>query len=97
MPSVNPKTEKIPAAETSDSLRQAIVIIEHKIRNLEKRKVCYLIGYCRCWALKSGLTFCMNKEAAIFFGQHVHFFPNFCVKYTQEQRSAITNRKLSIF
>lgn len=39
MPSANPKLEKQASTETVDPLRQAIVVIEHKIRNLEKRKV----------------------------------------------------------
>ncbi|XP_018343576.1 PREDICTED: caprin homolog [Trachymyrmex septentrionalis] len=38
MPSANPKLEKQASTETVDPLRQAIVVIEHKIRNLEKRK-----------------------------------------------------------
>lgn len=39
MPSANPKLEKQASTETAEPLRQAIVVIEHKIRNLEKRKV----------------------------------------------------------
>lgn len=39
MPSANPKLEKQASTETADPIRQAIVVIEHKIRNLEKRKV----------------------------------------------------------
>lgn len=40
MPSANPKLEKQASTETADSpIRQVIVVIEHKIRNLEKRKV----------------------------------------------------------
>ncbi|XP_012224442.1 caprin homolog [Linepithema humile] len=38
MPSVNHKLEKQASTETVDPLRQVIVVIEHKIRNLEKRK-----------------------------------------------------------
>lgn len=39
MPSANPKLEKQASTETVDPIRQAIIVIEHKIRNLEKRKV----------------------------------------------------------
>ncbi|XP_014469393.1 PREDICTED: caprin homolog [Dinoponera quadriceps] len=38
MPSANPKLEKQASTETAEPIRQAIVVIEHKIRNLEKRK-----------------------------------------------------------
>lgn len=38
MPSANPKLEKQASTETVDPIRQAIIVIEHKIRNLEKRK-----------------------------------------------------------
>ncbi|OAD57644.1 Caprin like protein [Eufriesea mexicana] len=38
MPSANPKLEKQASTETVDPIRQATVVIEHKIRNLEKRK-----------------------------------------------------------
>ncbi|XP_071641393.1 uncharacterized protein Capr [Temnothorax longispinosus] len=38
MPSANPKLEKQASTETVEPLRQVIVVIEHKIRNLEKRK-----------------------------------------------------------
>ncbi|KAK6631178.1 hypothetical protein RUM43_014274 [Polyplax serrata] len=38
MPSASSKTEKPASAEAVDPLKQAIVIIGHKIRNLEKRK-----------------------------------------------------------
>ena len=38
MPSANPKLEKQASTETVEPLRQAIIVIEHKIRNLEKRK-----------------------------------------------------------
>ncbi|XP_011708095.1 PREDICTED: caprin homolog [Wasmannia auropunctata] len=38
MPSANPKLEKQASTESVEPLRQAIVVIEHKIRNLEKRK-----------------------------------------------------------
>ncbi|KAL7300508.1 hypothetical protein TKK_0006508 [Trichogramma kaykai] len=38
MPSVNPKLEKQASTESADPIRQAIIVIEHKIRNLEKRK-----------------------------------------------------------
>ncbi|KAG7198210.1 hypothetical protein KM043_005618 [Ampulex compressa] len=39
MPSANPKLEKQASTETVEPIRQAIIVIEHKIRNLEKRKV----------------------------------------------------------
>lgn len=39
MPSANPKLEKQASTETTEPIRQAIIVIEHKIRNLEKRKV----------------------------------------------------------
>lgn len=39
MPSANPKLEKQASTETVDPIRQAIIVVEHKIRNLEKRKV----------------------------------------------------------
>lgn len=39
MPSANPKLEKQASTETVEPIRQAITVIEHKIRNLEKRKV----------------------------------------------------------
>lgn len=39
MPSANPKLEKQASTETVDPIRQAITVVEHKIRNLEKRKV----------------------------------------------------------
>lgn len=38
MPSANPKLEKQASTETVEPIRQAIIVIEHKIRNLEKRK-----------------------------------------------------------
>ncbi|XP_057341648.1 caprin homolog isoform X3 [Microplitis mediator] len=38
MPSANPKLEKQASTEATDPIRQAITVIEHKIRNLEKRK-----------------------------------------------------------
>ncbi|KAL6444445.1 hypothetical protein ACFW04_001945 [Cataglyphis niger] len=38
MPSANPKLEKQASTETVEPLRQVIIVIEHKIRNLEKRK-----------------------------------------------------------
>lgn len=38
MPSANPKLEKQASTEANDPIRQAIIVIEHKIRNLEKRK-----------------------------------------------------------
>ncbi|XP_015123600.1 caprin homolog [Diachasma alloeum] len=38
MPSANPKLEKQASTEATDPIRQAIIVIEHKIRNLEKRK-----------------------------------------------------------
>ncbi|EZA51789.1 hypothetical protein DMN91_003600 [Ooceraea biroi] len=38
MPSANPKLEKQASTEAVDPLRQVIVVVEHKIRNLEKRK-----------------------------------------------------------
>ncbi|XP_012284620.1 caprin homolog [Orussus abietinus] len=38
MPSANPKLEKQASTEAVEPIRQAIVVIEHKIRNLEKRK-----------------------------------------------------------
>ncbi|XP_046393979.1 caprin-1-like isoform X4 [Ischnura elegans] len=39
MPSASAKLEKQASTEAVDPLRQAITVIEHKIRNLEKRKV----------------------------------------------------------
>lgn len=39
MPSANPKLEKQASTEAAEPIRQAITVIEHKIRNLEKRKV----------------------------------------------------------
>ncbi|XP_076676221.1 caprin family member isoform X2 [Andrena cerasifolii] len=39
MPSANPKLEKQASTETVEPIRQVIIVIEHKIRNLEKRKV----------------------------------------------------------
>ncbi|XP_043489296.1 caprin homolog isoform X1 [Polistes fuscatus] len=38
MPSANPKLEKQASTETVEPIRQTIIVIEHKIRNLEKRK-----------------------------------------------------------
>lgn len=38
MPSANRKLEKQASTETVEPIRQAIIVIEHKIRNLEKRK-----------------------------------------------------------
>lgn len=38
MPSANPKLEKQASTEAVEPIRQAIIVIEHKIRNLEKRK-----------------------------------------------------------
>ncbi|XP_031782494.1 caprin homolog [Nasonia vitripennis] len=38
MPSANPKLEKQASTEAVDPIKQAIIVIEHKIRNLEKRK-----------------------------------------------------------
>ncbi|XP_051166469.1 caprin homolog isoform X2 [Leptopilina boulardi] len=38
MPSANPKLEKQASTEAVDPIRQAVIVIEHKIRNLEKRK-----------------------------------------------------------
>ncbi|XP_034934962.1 caprin homolog [Chelonus insularis] len=38
MPSANPKLEKQASTEATEPIRQAITVIEHKIRNLEKRK-----------------------------------------------------------
>ncbi|XP_015593430.1 caprin homolog [Cephus cinctus] len=38
MPSANPKLEKQASTEAVDPIRQAIIVLEHKIRNLEKRK-----------------------------------------------------------
>ncbi|XP_033342001.2 caprin family member [Megalopta genalis] len=38
MPSANPKLEKQASTETVEPIRQAIIVIEHKIRNLDKRK-----------------------------------------------------------
>lgn len=43
MPSANPKLEKQASTEAFDPIRQAIIVIEHKIRNLEKRKVLVII------------------------------------------------------
>ena len=49
MPSANPKLEKQASTEAVDPIRQAIIVIEHKIRNLEKRKVsnpaCLIANY----------------------------------------------------
>lgn len=39
MPSANPKLEKQASTEAVEPIRLAITVIEHKIRNLEKRKV----------------------------------------------------------
>ncbi|KAJ8678762.1 hypothetical protein QAD02_014549 [Eretmocerus hayati] len=38
MPSANPKLEKQASLEAAEPIRQAITVVEHRIRNLEKRK-----------------------------------------------------------
>lgn len=56
MPSANPKLEKQASTETAEPIRQAIVVIEHKIRNLEKRKVSLDHGMCRDHGRKFNLS-----------------------------------------
>jgi caprin-1 len=36
------KLEKQASTEAVEPIRQAIIVLEHKIRNLEKRKVCII-------------------------------------------------------
>lgn len=40
MPSASAKLEKQTSTETCDPVKQVLTIVEKKVRNLEKRKVC---------------------------------------------------------
>lgn len=43
MPIADAKVEKQTSPEAAEPIKQAIIIIEHKVRNLEKRKVQFMI------------------------------------------------------
>lgn len=45
MPSVSAKLSKQPSLETSEPLKQVQILVEKKIRNLEKRKVSLMLIY----------------------------------------------------
>lgn len=45
MPSASAKLEKQTSTETSDPVKQVLTIVEKKVRNLEKRKVCMGVLY----------------------------------------------------
>lgn len=45
MPSASAKLEKQTSTETYDPVKQVLTIVEKKVRNLEKRKVCMGVFY----------------------------------------------------
>ena len=45
MPSASAKLEKQTSTETCDPVKQVLTIVEKKVRNLEKRKVCMGVLY----------------------------------------------------
>lgn len=45
MPSASAKLEKQTSTETSEPVKQVLTIVEKKVRNLEKRKVCMGVLY----------------------------------------------------
>lgn len=64
MPSANPKLEKQASTEAVDPIRQAVIVIEHKIRNLEKRKVISSCLFESCVFAKIRLFYYLSSAAS---------------------------------